>query len=133
LNRGNLEIKLDGVLKYFMVVWIDATFTRAEADRITDIFHHVQNHFQQTKNEQPGPILGECAPTLSLSTLGVKHRLNREKVESKEINIQRVSTRDNMADILTKPLPRPVHEDLTRLLNMGRIVWGNLGEEGETQ
>jgi hypothetical protein len=75
-------MRLDGVLKYFVVFWIEATFTRAEADRITDVFHHVQNHFQQMKNEQPGPILVECALTMSPSTLEVKHNLIREEVQS---------------------------------------------------
>jgi hypothetical protein len=38
-----------------------------------------------------------------------------------------------MADVLTEPLPRPIHEDFTRRLNMGRIVGGNRDEEGESQ
>jgi hypothetical protein len=52
--------------------------------------------------------------------IDVKHHFIREKVESKEIDTQRVNTKDNLADILTKPLARPTHEDLVERLGMGR-------------
>ena len=50
--------------------------------------------------------------------IDVKHHFIREKVESKEINTQRVSTKDNLTDILTKSLPGPTHDDLVRRLGM---------------
>jgi hypothetical protein len=59
------------------------------------------------KKEKLGLILGEAALTLSQSTLGVKHYFIQEKVESKEIDTQRVNTGDNMANIFTRPLPPP--------------------------
>jgi hypothetical protein len=52
--------------------------------------------------------------------IDVKHHFIREKAESKEIDTQRVNTKDNLADILTKPLTRPTHEDLVDRLGMGR-------------
>ena len=57
--------------------------------------------------------------------IDVKHHFIREKVESKEINTQRVDTKDNLADILTKALPRPTHEDLTKRLGMERDSGGS--------
>jgi hypothetical protein len=42
----------------------------------------------------------------------------REKVEEGIINTQRVDTKDNLADIFTKALPRPTHEDLVSRLNL---------------
>jgi hypothetical protein len=42
----------------------------------------------------------------------------REKVEEGLINTQRVNTKDNLADVLTKALPRSIHEDLLNRLNL---------------
>jgi hypothetical protein len=54
----------------------------------------------------------------------VKHHFIREKVEEGTIDTKRVSTRNNIADILTKALPRETHETLiTRLgLSGGAVV-----------
>jgi hypothetical protein len=50
--------------------------------------------------------------------IDVKHHFIREKVEEGEINTQRVNTKDNLADILTKALPRQTHEGLVNRLGM---------------
>ncbi|KZZ88211.1 hypothetical protein BBO_09576 [Beauveria brongniartii RCEF 3172] len=50
--------------------------------------------------------------------IDVKHHFVREKVEEGVINTQRVNTRDNLADILTKSLPKPTHEDVMERLNL---------------
>lgn len=49
--------------------------------------------------------------------IDVKWHYIREKVETGEITTARVATKDNLADILTKVLARPTHEDLR--LRMG--------------
>jgi hypothetical protein len=50
--------------------------------------------------------------------IDVKHHFIREKVEEDVINTQRVDTKDNLADVFTKALPRPTHEDLADRLNL---------------
>lgn len=60
--------------------------------------------------------------------IDVKHHFVREKVEEGLINTQRVNTRDNLADVFTKALPRPTHEDLVSRLNLqsgGDIALGS--------
>ncbi|OQD79066.1 hypothetical protein PENANT_c064G07894 [Penicillium antarcticum] len=44
--------------------------------------------------------------------IDVKHNFIREKVEEGLIDTQRVNTKDNLADVFTKALPRSTHEDL---------------------
>jgi len=48
----------------------------------------------------------------------VKHHFVREKVEEGVINTQRVQTTDNLADVFTKALSKPTHEDLVDQLNL---------------
>jgi hypothetical protein len=50
--------------------------------------------------------------------IDVKHNFIREKVEEGLINTQRVNTKDNLADVFTKALPRSSHEDLIERLNL---------------
>jgi hypothetical protein len=50
--------------------------------------------------------------------IDVKHHFIREKVENKEIHTQRVDIKDNLADVFTKSLGRPIHEDLVGRLGM---------------
>ena len=50
--------------------------------------------------------------------IDVKHHFIREKVEEGAINTQRVDTKDNLADVFTKALPRPTHEGLVNRLNL---------------
>ena len=48
-----------------------------------------------------------------------KYHFIREKVmDTKEISTLRVGTKDNLADILTKGLARPTHQDLTERLGL---------------
>jgi hypothetical protein len=44
--------------------------------------------------------------------IDIRHHFIREKVESKEIVLKYVATRDQLADMLTKPLKRPELERL---------------------
>jgi hypothetical protein len=60
--------------------------------------------------------------------IDVKHHFVREKVEEGLINTQRVNTKDNLADVFTKALPRSTHEDLVSRLNLqsgGAIALGH--------
>lgn len=50
--------------------------------------------------------------------IDVKHHFIREKVDEGVINTQRVDTKDNLADVFTKALPRFTHEDLVNRLNL---------------
>jgi len=50
--------------------------------------------------------------------IDVKHHFIREKVDERVINTQRVDTKDNIADLFTKALPRPAHEGLVNRLNL---------------
>ncbi len=51
--------------------------------------------------------------------IDVKHHFIREKVEENILSTERVSTKDNLADILTKALPRDTHKGL--LTRMGLV------------
>src|SRR5204862_6477111 len=50
--------------------------------------------------------------------IDVKHHFICEKVKEGVINTQHVDTMDNLADVFTKALARPVHEDLVNRLNV---------------
>ena len=50
----------------------------------------------------------------------LKYHFLREMTLSGRINTQRVSTKDNLADLLTKPLPRDTHEKLVNGLGMDK-------------
>ena len=50
--------------------------------------------------------------------IDVKHHFIREKVEEGVINTKRVGTTDNLADVFTKALAKPIHEDLVHRLNL---------------
>ena len=74
------------------------------------------------------PLFIDCNSALKLTRnpefhskskhIDVKHHFVREKVEGGIINTQRVDTKDNLADVFTKALPRPTHEDLVKRLNL---------------
>jgi hypothetical protein len=53
-----------------------------------------------------------------LKHINAKHHFIREKVEEGVINTQRVNTTDNLANVFTKALARPIHEDLVHRLNL---------------
>ena len=48
----------------------------------------------------------------------MKHHFIREKIASDEVLLNRVDTKDNVADILTKCLPRPRHQELIEAMGM---------------
>jgi len=50
--------------------------------------------------------------------IDVKHHFIREKVDEGVINTQRIDTKDNLADVFTKALPRPTHEGLVNRLSL---------------
>jgi hypothetical protein len=50
----------------------------------------------------------------------LKYHFLREMTLSGRIDTRRVSSKDNLADLLTKPLPRDAHENLTKGLGMDR-------------
>lgn len=50
----------------------------------------------------------------------LKYHFLREVTLSGRIDTQRVSTKDNLVDLLTKPLPRDTHENLTKGLGMDK-------------
>jgi hypothetical protein len=68
------------------------------------------------------PLYIDCNSALKLTRnpefhskskhIDVKYHFIREKVEEGAINTERVGTKDNLADVLTKALPRDAHEDL---------------------
>ena len=74
------------------------------------------------------PLYIDCNSALKLTRnpefhnkskhIDFKHHFVREKVEEGLINTQRVNTKDNLADVFTKALPRPTHEDLVNRLNL---------------
>ena len=50
----------------------------------------------------------------------LKYHFLREMTLSGRINTQRVGTKDNLADLLTKPLPRDAHENLVNGFGMDK-------------
>lgn len=50
--------------------------------------------------------------------IDVKHHFVRESVEEEVINTQHVNRKNNLADIFTKSLPKPRHEDVVHRLNL---------------
>jgi hypothetical protein len=75
--------------------------------------------------EGPITILGDNDAALSLTNnhmntprskhIDVIHHFARERVESGEVVFKRVDSADNVADVLTKPLPKEL---------MAKHVWG---------
>jgi hypothetical protein len=59
------------------------------------------------------PELHDCTKHIEL-----KYHFLREMTLSGRINTQRVSTKDNLANLLTKPLPRDTHENLVNGLGV---------------
>ena len=50
--------------------------------------------------------------------IDIQHHFVREKLISNEIEIQYCATENNLADLFTKALPKPRHEDLVKRLGM---------------
>ena len=61
--------------------------------------------------------------------IDVKHHFIREKVDEEVITTQRVATKDNLADVFTKALPRPTHDDFVNRLNL--LSGGDAGKSGD--
>ena len=50
--------------------------------------------------------------------IDIQHHFVREKIVSNEIEIQHCATDDNLADLLTKALPAPKHQEFVRRMGM---------------
>lgn len=59
--------------------------------------------------------------------IDIQHHFVREKIISNEITIIHCASEDNLADILTKALPMPKHQDLTTRLGMTSELQGSVG------
>ena len=51
--------------------------------------------------------------------IDIKYHYNREKVESGEVDLKYCSTKEMIADVMTKALPAPRHHELTMLMMGG--------------
>ena len=82
------------------------------------VYHLVRNHvrgeFFFAKDSKPLCIRQYHI----LKHIALRHHYIREKVASGEIEIQRVNTTNNLADCLTKGLPRPRLEELIRRMGI---------------
>jgi hypothetical protein len=54
--------------------------------------------------------------------IDVKHYFIREKVEENILSIERINIKDNLADILTKALPRDTHKGLLTRIGLVETV-----------
>ena len=78
--------------------------------------------------EDPLPIFNDNAGTIALSKnpvyherskhIGLRHHFLREKVEDNTISLTHVRSADNLADLLTKSLPRETFDRLRELLGI---------------
>ena len=78
------------------------------------------------KLEGPTPLFGDNNGSLALANnpcdhqkskhIEVRYFFVRQKVEEGRISVVRVSTQDQLADILTKALPQPQHEKLSLII-----------------
>ena len=50
--------------------------------------------------------------------IDIRHHFVRERLESHDIDIQYCASQANCADVLTKALARPAHQDQMKLLGM---------------
>jgi hypothetical protein len=51
----------------------------------------------------------------------VDYHFVRERVSSRQLDVRIISTKDQVADIMTKPLPRPSFSSFRRNLNIGNL------------
>jgi hypothetical protein len=54
--------------------------------------------------------------------MDIKHHWIHEAVEAGELSITYIPTEDNIADIFTKPLPRPQFEKLVKMMGLSPLV-----------
>ena len=57
--------------------------------------------------------------------IDIQHHYVRERVEMKELEFNYTPSPETIADILTKPLSRPAHEKLTKMLGIHPNHWTN--------
>ena len=50
--------------------------------------------------------------------IDVRHHYIRERVEEGDIKVAHIPSTENLADILTKPLPRVIHQRIVRSLSL---------------
>ena len=50
--------------------------------------------------------------------IDVRHHYIRERVAEGDVEVKHIPTADNLADILTKPLPRVIHQRLVTALKL---------------
>ena len=55
--------------------------------------------------------------------IDVHYHFVRDYIEEGRVSLEYVSTSDNIADLLTKPLPRPTLDYLLQLCNVGPPIW----------
>jgi len=77
---------------------------------------------------KPFPIMNDNAGTIALSKnpvhherskhIGLRHHFLRERVEDNTISLSHVPSADNIADLLTKGLPRELFDRLRDLLGV---------------
>jgi hypothetical protein len=60
--------------------------------------------------------------------IDIQHHFVREKIISNKITIIHCASEDNLADILTKALPMPKHQNLTTRLGMTLELQGSVGD-----
>jgi hypothetical protein len=53
--------------------------------------------------------------------IDIRHHFVRESVASNEVSVHHVTSQDNLADILTKALPRQTHWSLVEKLGMTTV------------
>jgi hypothetical protein len=63
--------------------------------------------------------------------IDIPHHFVHEKLISGEISIQYCASEDNLADLLTKALPKPKHQDLTACLGMTSELRGSVGSNAK--
>lgn len=76
----------------------------------------------------PGTLRGDNESAIALTKntknharakhIAIKEHYIRERVKEGDISIEHIPTEENMADIFTKPLPRPAHDKFCKMLGL---------------
>jgi hypothetical protein len=62
--------------------------------------------------------------------INIKHHYIREKIADGTVNVEQISSKNNLADVFTKPLPRDQHNNLTQKLGLiGTQIEGDCCED----
>ena len=88
----------------------------------------------------PFPLAGDNLGSISLTEttkghsllkhLYIQYHYIRNCVQDKEISVMPISTHDNVADILTKPLPKPIYQKFVLMMNLD---WHRHGVRGSVE